>query len=78
MRIPAHIQRSIPSLIFLVTGLNGFFRFLHEPSFKTSAARLLMTVMKTTGYGHALFGLQIVCGLLLIARLDRNSQWRDD
>jgi putative oxidoreductase len=49
--------------------VNGFIRFLHEPSFKTSAARELMTVMETASYGHVLFALQIVCGLLLLARI---------
>jgi putative oxidoreductase len=69
MKFLAHIQRSLLGLIFLVTGLNGFLRFLHEPSFKTPVARELMAVMHATPYGHVLFGLQIVCGLLLLARL---------
>lgn len=69
MRVLAHIQRSLLGLIFILTGLNGFFRFLHEPSFNTPAARELMTVMQVTPYGHVLFGLQVVCGVLLLARL---------
>ena len=69
MKVLAHIQRSLLGLIFVVTGLNGFFRFLYEPSFKTAAARELMMVMQATPYGHVLFGLQIVCGLLLLTRL---------
>jgi hypothetical protein len=69
MKLLAHIQRSLLGLIFLLTGLNGLLRFLHQPSFKTPGARELMTVMQATPYGHVLFGLQIVCGLLLLARL---------
>ena len=30
MRVVAHIQRSVLGLIFILTGLNGFFRFLHQ------------------------------------------------
>jgi putative oxidoreductase len=69
MRVVAHIQRTVLGLIFILTGLNGFFRFLHQPSFQTPAARELMTVMQATPYGHLLFGLQVVCGLLLLTRL---------
>jgi putative oxidoreductase len=69
MKVLAHIQRSLLGLIFVVTGLNGFFRFLHQPSFKTVTTRELMTVMQATSYGHVVFGLQVVCGLLPLARL---------
>ena len=31
---------------------DGFFRFLHQPSFQTPAARELMTVMQATPHGH--------------------------
>lgn len=69
MKVLAHIQRSLLGLIFVVTGLNGFFRFLHQSPFTAAAARELMMVMQATPYGHVLFGLQIVCGFLLLARL---------
>jgi hypothetical protein len=51
MRVVAHIQRSVLGLIFILTGLNGFFRFLHQPSFQTPDARELMTVMQANPYG---------------------------
>jgi hypothetical protein len=38
MRVVAHIQRTVLGLIFILTGLNGFFRFLHQPSLQTPAA----------------------------------------
>jgi hypothetical protein len=46
-------------LIFVVTGLNGFFRFLRQPRFTAAAARELMMVMQSTPYAHVLFGLYI-------------------
>jgi len=42
---------------------------LQQPPFTAAAARELMMVMQATPYGHVLFGLQIVCGFLLLARL---------
>jgi putative oxidoreductase len=69
MKALAHIQRILLGLIFVVTGLNGFLRFLHQPPFAATAARELMMLMQATPYGHLLFGLQIVCGFLLLARL---------
>ncbi|HXM12516.1 MAG TPA: hypothetical protein VN946_21370 [Terriglobales bacterium] len=39
----------------------------HASSFGTPTAREYMTVMQATPYGHVLYGLEIVCGILLIA-----------
>ena len=69
MKVLAHIQRSLPGLIFVVTGLNGFFRFLDHPPFTAAAARELIMLKQATPYGHMLSALQIVCGFLLLARL---------
>ena len=69
MKFLPHVQRSLLGLIFVVTGLNGFFRFLPQRPFTAAAARELMMVMQATPYGHVLFGLQTVCGFLLLARL---------
>jgi putative oxidoreductase len=44
-------------------------RFGRAPSFATAVARDYMAVMQATPYGHILFGLQILCGLLVIADL---------
>lgn len=66
MRIIAVIQRIVLGLIFLQSGINGFGRF-HSPAFGTPIAREYMVVMQATPYGHVLFGLQILCGLTLIA-----------
>jgi putative oxidoreductase len=67
MKIIALSQRILLGVIFLVYGINGFVRFSHEPSFATSIARQYMAVMQATPYAHVLFGLQMVCGLMLIA-----------
>jgi hypothetical protein len=42
--------RSVLGLIFIWA--DGFFRFLHQPSFQTPAARELMTVMQATPHGY--------------------------
>jgi uncharacterized membrane protein YphA (DoxX/SURF4 family) len=67
MKIVARAQRISLGLIFVVYGMNGLVRFGHTPSFNTSAAREFMAVMQATPYAHVLFGLQVVCGVLLIA-----------
>jgi uncharacterized membrane protein YphA (DoxX/SURF4 family) len=67
MKVPAFISRILLGVIFIVYGANGFFRFGHTDPFATPIAREYMTVMLATPYGHILFGLQIACGLLLIA-----------
>ena len=42
MKALAHIQPSLLGLIFVVTGLNGFFRVLHQPPLTAPVARELM------------------------------------
>ncbi len=49
--------------------MNGFFRFSHAAAFDTAIAREYMAVMQATPYAHILFGLQMACGLLLIANV---------
>jgi uncharacterized membrane protein YphA (DoxX/SURF4 family) len=66
MKVIAVVQRIMPGVIFLGSGINGFVRF-HSPGFATPIAREYMAVMQATPYGHVLFGLQILCGLMLIA-----------
>jgi hypothetical protein len=46
MKVLTHIQRSLLGLIFVVTGLNGFFRFLHQPPF-TAAALSALAMMRS-------------------------------
>ncbi len=69
MGIFAHVQRSLLGLIFMLSGMNGFLHFRPTLTFKTSVARDYMAVMQATPYGHVLFAIQIVCGLLLLMRL---------
>jgi uncharacterized membrane protein YphA (DoxX/SURF4 family) len=67
MKIVAAIQRITLGLIFLASGINHFVHPGHASSFGTQTAREYMTVMQATPYGHVLYGLEIVCGILLIA-----------
>jgi len=48
----SNIGRIPLGLLFLVYGLNGFFRFGHSASFETAIAREYMGVMLTTPYSH--------------------------
>jgi uncharacterized membrane protein YphA (DoxX/SURF4 family) len=66
MKTVALVQRILLGTIFLVHGLAGFLPG-HAPSFGTEIAREYMKVMQATPYAHVLFGLQALCGLLLIA-----------
>lgn len=67
MKIIAVIQRMMLGLIFLVSGIDHFVHSGHAPSFGTLLAREYMAVMQATPYGHVLYALEIVCGLVLIA-----------
>jgi uncharacterized membrane protein YphA (DoxX/SURF4 family) len=67
MKIVAGIQRIMLGLIFLASGINHFVHPGHASSFGTQTAREYMTVMQATPYGHVLYGLEIVCSVLLIA-----------
>jgi putative oxidoreductase len=69
MKVVTIIARTLLGIIFLFSGLNGFIHFGHAVTFKTEIARQFMTVMSATPYGHFLFGLQIVCGVLLLLGL---------
>jgi uncharacterized membrane protein YphA (DoxX/SURF4 family) len=69
MRWLAHIQRSMLGVIFVLNGLNGFIHLRPPILFKTAVAQQYMAVMQATPYGHVLFALQLVCGVLLLARL---------
>ena len=69
MRVTSNIARILLRLLFLVYGLNGFFRFGHSAPFETAIAREYMDVMLATPYGHVLFALQVVCGIALLCNL---------
>ena len=66
MRVISNIARILLGLLFLVYGLNGFFRFGHSAPFATAIAREYVGVMLATPYGHVLFALHVVCGFALL------------
>ena len=65
MTIPAMIARYLLGLAFTVFGLNGFLNFIHQPPLPSPA----MSWMRATppAYMHAVFVVQLACGLLLLA-----------
>jgi putative oxidoreductase len=69
MRVLSNIARIFLGLLFLVYGLNGFFRFGHAAPFETAIARQYMDVMLATPYGDVLFALQVLCGIALLCNL---------
>jgi putative oxidoreductase len=69
MKIATIIARVLLGLIFLVFGLNGFLHFLNMPQPPHPLAGQYMTALALSGYLQAVFALQIVGGLLLLAGL---------
>ncbi len=54
-------------LVFLVTGLNGFLRFLPEPATMPEGAAAFAGALMKTGYMFSLIsGTQLVVGVLLL------------
>ncbi len=69
MKVFSTVCRILLGLVFVLSGLNGFVRFGHAPAFSTALAREYMVLMLATPYGHILFGIQLICGVLLLADL---------
>lgn len=62
------IARVLMGLLFLVTGLNGFLRFLPEPSTMPEGAAAFGAALMKTGYMFPLImGTQLIVGVLLLA-----------
>lgn len=66
MRTASQIARCLLGLIFLVFGLNGFFRFLHMPGPTGVAAQFFGPIFVSHFY-VIIFLLQIVPAVLLLA-----------
>ena len=66
MKIASRIARYLLGLIFLVSGLNGFFNFLHMPEPTGVAAQFFGAIFVSHFY-VVIFLLQIVPALLLLA-----------
>ena len=65
MKLAATIARYLLGLIFTVFGLNGFLHFLPMGSPPPLAAQFFGALVQSH-YMAVIFGLQLVCGLLLL------------
>jgi putative oxidoreductase len=65
MKLAATIARYLMGLIFTVFGLNGFLHFLPMGSPPPLAAQFIGALIQSH-YMAVIFGLQLVCGLLLL------------
>jgi putative oxidoreductase len=64
-----HAARIVLGAMFLVFGLNGVLHFIPNPPVIPAAALTFMRVMFQTHFAAFVFGVQALCGvLLLIAR----------
>ncbi|WP_263380684.1 hypothetical protein [Granulicella paludicola] len=66
MRIASLIARYLLGLIFVIFGANGFLQFIHMPP-PTGLAGQFMGAIFMSHYYVAIFLLQLVGGLLLLA-----------
>ena len=66
MRIAGLIARILLGFMFTVFGLNGFLHFLHMPPMPGLAGQY-MAVLAQGGFLPIIFGVQLLCGLLLLA-----------
>jgi putative oxidoreductase len=66
MKILATIARYLLALVFIVFGLNGFLHFIPQPPPSSELAQQFFTVMFTSHYLTAVFGLQLVAGALFL------------
>jgi putative oxidoreductase len=66
MKIVATIARYLLALVFIVFGLNGFLHFIPQPPPASELAKQYFTVLFTSHYLVAVFGLQLVAGVLFL------------
>jgi hypothetical protein len=67
MKIAATIARYLMGFMFTVFGLNGFLHFLPQSAPAAPLALQYMTVLSQSGYFNAVFALQLLSGILLLA-----------
>ena len=66
MKILTHLSRVLLGLMFLVFGLNGFLHFI-PAAMPTGVAGQFVGSMFVSHYLVAVFGLELIAGLLLLA-----------
>jgi len=67
MKLAATISRYLLGIMFTVFGLNGFLHFIPQPPMAPSLALDYATVLAKSNYFAAVFAVQLVGGLLLLA-----------
>lgn len=65
MTIVGTISRYLLGLAFIVFGLNGFLQFLPAPPIGGSTGEFFAVIL-TTHFAYFIFGVQLLCGLLLL------------
>lgn len=70
MKTAILVARLVLGLIFLVFGLNGFFRFIPLPPPAPGPAADYLTVMVTSGYLlYLVKAVEVIAGVCLLARI---------
>jgi hypothetical protein len=67
MKIVSTIARILLGLMFTVFGLNGFLHFIPSPAFPPGYLNDFFTAIAGSGFYVMIFGVQLICGLLLLA-----------
>ena len=67
MKIAATVARYLLGLMFVVFGANGFLHFIPQPPPPSAAAAEFLAGLTHPPFAVGVFGLQVVCGLLLLA-----------
>jgi len=69
MKIVSMIARILLGVIFTVFGLNGFLHFIPSPAFPPGYLLDFFTAIVGSGFYVMIFGVQLICGLLLLTNL---------
>jgi uncharacterized membrane protein YphA (DoxX/SURF4 family) len=67
MKITALIARILLGIMFTVFGLNGFLQFIPQPPPPPGNMATFVGVLFASHYYVFIFGIQLLCGLLLLA-----------
>ncbi len=67
MKIVSTVARILLGLMFTVFGLNGFMHFIPSPAFPPGYLLDFFTAIVGSGFYVMVFGVQLICGLLLLA-----------
>jgi len=67
MKIISTVARILLGVTFTVFGLNGFLHFIPSPAFPPGYLMDFFTAITGSGFYVLIFGVQLICGLLLLA-----------